>query len=76
MEELKKVFPKDQLPLYALRYILMFDGVSTVIPGASKPEQIIENVKAADLPPLTKHQMDEVERIYNTIIKPHVHHLW
>lgn len=76
VEELKKVFPKDQLPLYALRYILMFDGVSTVIPGASKPEQIIENVKAADLPPLTKHQMDEVERIYNTIIKPHVHHLW
>ena len=76
VEELKKVFPKDQLPLYALRYILMFDGVSTVIPGASKPEQIFENVKAADLPPLTKHQMDEVERIYNTIIKPHVHHLW
>jgi aryl-alcohol dehydrogenase-like predicted oxidoreductase len=54
----------------------MFDSVSTVIPGASRPEQIIENVKAADLKPLTKHQMDEVERIYNTYIKPHVHHLW
>lgn len=76
VEELKKVFPKDKLPLYALRYILMFDGVSTVIPGASKPEQIIENVKAAELPPLTKHQMDEVERIYHDMIKPHVHHLW
>lgn len=76
VEELKKVFPKDELPLYALRYILMYDGVSTVIPGASKPEQIIENIKAAELPPLTKHQTDEVERIYNTYIKPHVHHLW
>lgn len=76
VEELKKVFPEKELPLYALRWILMFDGVSTVIPGASRPEQIIENVKAADLKPLTKHQMDEVERIYNTYIKPHVHHLW
>ncbi|MDY0294513.1 MAG: aldo/keto reductase [Acholeplasmataceae bacterium] len=76
VEELKKVFPEKELPLYALRWILMFDSVSTVIPGASRPEQIIENVKAADLKPLTKHQMDEVERIYNTYIKPHVHHLW
>ena len=75
VDELKKVFPSD-LPLYALRYILMFDGVSTVIPGASKPGQIIENVKAAELPPLTKHQMDEVERIYDEYIKPLVHHLW
>lgn len=76
VEELKKVFPENELPLYALRWILMFDGVSTVIPGASRPEQIVENVKAADLKPLTNHQMNEVERIYNTYIKPHVHHLW
>lgn len=75
VEELKKVFPLD-LPLYALRWILMFDGISTVIPGASRPGHIVENVKAADLPPLTKHQMDEVERIYHLYIKPHVHHLW
>lgn len=75
VEELKKVFPLD-LPLYALRWILMFDGISTVIPGASRPGHIVENVKAADLPPLTKHQMDEVERIYQLYIKPHVHHLW
>lgn len=75
VEELKKVFPLD-LPLYALRWILMFDGISTVIPGASRPGHIVENVKAADLPPLTKHQMDEVERIYQLYIKPHAHHLW
>ena len=76
VEELKKVFPKEKLPLYALRWILMFDGVSTVIPGASKPEHILENIKAADLPPLTEFEMREVERIYETYIKAHVHHLW
>jgi len=76
VDELKRVFPSDKLPLYALRWILMFDGVSTVIPGASKPEQIIENIKAADLEPLTAFEMSEVKRIYDTYIKPHVHHLW
>jgi aryl-alcohol dehydrogenase-like predicted oxidoreductase len=76
VEALKKVFPKEELHLYALRWILMFDAVSTVIPGASKPEQILSNIKAAELPPLTKEQMDGVEHIYETLIKPHVHHLW
>lgn len=75
VDELKKVFPEN-LSLYALRFILMFDGVSTVIPGASKPEHILENIKAADLPPLTDVQMNEVKRIYDTYIKQHVHHLW
>lgn len=76
VEELKKVFPENQLPIYALRWILMFDGVSTVIPGASRPEQILENVKALDLEPLTEDQMNKIQSIYNQFIKPHVHHLW
>lgn len=74
--KLKNYFPQDQLPLYALRWILMFDAVSTVIPGASRPEQITENVKAALLKPLTKEEMTYVEDIYDTYIKEHVHHLW
>jgi len=76
VEELKKVFPEGQLAPYALRWILMFDGVSTIIPGASRPEQILENMKAAELPPLSKKMMKDVKRIYDTTIKPHVHHLW
>jgi aryl-alcohol dehydrogenase-like predicted oxidoreductase len=74
--KLKNYFPQDQLPLYALRWILMFDAVSTVIPGASRPEQITENVKAALLKPLTKEEMTYVEDIYDAYIKEHVHHLW
>ncbi|MCF7932048.1 MAG: hypothetical protein K9K93_02655 [Acholeplasmataceae bacterium] len=42
----------------------MFDAVSTIIPGASKPHHIESNAKASSLPPLTKHEMDQV------------HHLW
>jgi aryl-alcohol dehydrogenase-like predicted oxidoreductase len=76
VNELKKVFHTEALAPIALRWILMFDAVSTVIPGASKPEQIIENVKATELPPLTEKQMKSVEDIYQTYIKDPVHHLW
>ena len=76
VQELKKVFNTENIAAIALRWILMFDAVSTVIPGASKPEQILENVKASELPPLTQKQMEAVEKIYNTYIKNPVHYLW
>jgi aryl-alcohol dehydrogenase-like predicted oxidoreductase len=37
---------------FALRWILMHDAVSTVIPGARNPEQAQANAAAADLAPL------------------------
>ncbi|MCF7923706.1 MAG: aldo/keto reductase [Candidatus Izimaplasma sp.] len=76
VEELKKVFKTDNLAPYALKYILMYDAVSTVIPGASKESHIKNNVEAAELPDLTDKQMAEVKRIYDTYIKYPVHHLW
>lgn len=76
VEELKKVFPDQSLPMVALRWILMFDAVSTIIPGASRPEHIINNAKAIDLPPLTKKEMDQVKSIYDTYIKDQVHTRW
>lgn len=76
VEELKKVFKDESLPMIALRWILMYDAVSTIIPGASKPEHIINNAKASELPPLTKKQMKQVEEIYNQYIKDQVHQRW
>lgn len=76
VEELKALFPNESLPMVALRWILMFDAVSTIIPGASRPEQIIDNAKASQMPPLTEHQMKQVEAIYNKYIKHQVHTRW
>jgi aryl-alcohol dehydrogenase-like predicted oxidoreductase len=76
VEELKEIFKDYSLPQIALRYILMFDAVSTVIPGASKTEHVTSNVEAVNLPPLTKEQMEQVEQVYNKYIKSSVHHLW
>ena len=73
---LKNLFNTENLAPYALRWILMFDAVSTVIPGASRPEQVIDNVNASLLSPLTKKQMEDVENIYNQFIKDPVHYLW
>ncbi|MBN1798393.1 MAG: aldo/keto reductase [Spirochaetales bacterium] len=77
VEELKSLFPENaSLAQWALRWILMFPEVSCVIPGASRPEQMEQNIKAADLPPLTQEQMTDVKRIYDEYIRNPVHHLW
>lgn len=76
VEEIKSAFPNSDLALLALKWILMFNEVSCVIPGASKPEQLLANIKASDLPDLTQQQMNQVKSIYNKNIKPLVHQLW
>lgn len=75
IEELQKVLG-DPLAAMALKWILMFDQVGTVIPGASSVEQVLENVKSAKFPDLTSTQLKDAERIYNDYIKSEVHHLW
>ncbi|TGD77988.1 aldo/keto reductase [Hymenobacter wooponensis] len=77
VEELKKVFPdQPNLAPIALRWVLMFDEVSCVIPGASKPSQLESNLSAAELPALSGEQMEAVRSIYEQRIKPLVHNLW
>jgi aryl-alcohol dehydrogenase-like predicted oxidoreductase len=61
---------------FALRWILMFDAVTVVIPGARNPAQAISNAEAADLPPLSDELMGKIRHIYNQDIKPHVHQRW
>lgn len=75
-DELKHRLGTDNLADMALRYILMYTAVSTVIPGASKPEQITANAQAAELPAFTEDQMAIVQDIYNTYIKNPVEYLW
>lgn len=73
VEELKKVFPdQPNLSPVALKWILMFREVSCVIPGASRPDQVVSNLKPAGLPDLTMEQMDAVNRIYAERVWPEV----
>lgn len=74
--ELKELFHTDNLAPYALRWVLMNDVVSVVIPGASKASQLVSNIEAAQLPPLTQEQMDGVQAIYDKYIRASVHNNW
>jgi len=77
VEELKKLIPPGAtMAQTALRWILMFDGVSTIIPGAKTPRQAQDNCAASDLPPLSAQAMETVRRIYDQWIRPTVHHRW
>lgn len=61
---------------FALRWILMFDAVTVVIPGARNPAQAISNSEAADLAPLSDELIGKIRDIYDQEIKPHVHQRW
>ncbi|GMQ27159.1 aldo/keto reductase [Algoriphagus sp. oki45] len=77
VEELKGEFSGNvDLAAQALRWVLMFEEVGTVIPGASSPDQVLKNVQAADLPPLSESQMNAAAEVYEKYIKQEVHHLW
>ncbi|MBO1752181.1 aldo/keto reductase [Actinotalea sp. BY-33] len=60
----------------ALRWIVDQPGVTTVIPGASRPDQARANAAAADLAPLTEEQQAALQRIYDERIREHVHGRW
>ena len=76
VETLKQTFPEVTLSALALRWILTFDAVSCVIPGASRVEQVASNVEASQMPRLTPQELSEIDAIYEKHIKPQVHHLW
>lgn len=77
VEELKKIVPPGYtMPQFALKWILMHKEVSTVIAGGKSPNQVIENVRASDLPILTSDTMEKTKKIYEKFIKPQVHNRW
>jgi aryl-alcohol dehydrogenase-like predicted oxidoreductase len=77
VEKLRPLVPEGAtLAQLALRWILMHEAVSVVIPGARNPEQALANIAAADLPALSAQTMDAIAGIYEQDIKAHVHPRW
>ena len=77
VEELRPLAPPGAtLAQLALRWILTFDAVSTVIPGAKTPEQARANAAAADLPAPPPETMERIAEIYRRRVAPLVHQRW
>lgn len=77
VDELRPLVPPGMsMAQMALRWILMSPAVTCAIPGAKRPSQVEENVRAADLPPLSDEMMDQIRAIYDRLVRPQVHHYW
>ncbi|QND39309.1 aldo/keto reductase [Rhizobium leguminosarum bv. viciae] len=77
VEEVRKLVPAGAtMAALALRWILMSDAVTVVIPGARNGEQAGANAAAADLAPLSADVMAATHEIYERLIAPHVHQRW
>jgi aryl-alcohol dehydrogenase-like predicted oxidoreductase len=77
VEELRVLVPEGAtLAQLALRWILGFDAVTTVIPGAKTPEQARANAAAAELPALPDRTLQTITDIYRERIAPQVHQRW
>ncbi len=77
VERLRPLVPPGvTMAQFALRWILMHDAVSVVIPGARTPAQATANADADRLAPLNSDTMAAVDEVYDTLIKQHVHHRW
>ena len=60
----------------ALRWILSFDAITVVIPGAKNISQAQANAAASDQPQMSHALRAGIGAVYNELIKPHVHHRW
>ncbi|WP_437274772.1 aldo/keto reductase [Sorangium sp. So ce375] len=77
VEELRPLVPVGvSMGAWTMRWILMQDAVTCVIPGAKRPDQVDQNASAADLPSLPQETMAKIREIYDRRLRPVVHQLW
>jgi aryl-alcohol dehydrogenase-like predicted oxidoreductase len=77
VEEVRKLVPSGaSMAQFALRWILMHEAVTVVIPGARNGEQAKANAAASDLAALSADVMAASREVYERLIAPHVHHRW
>ncbi len=72
-DELKQYVPAGMtMAQFALRWILDHDAVTTVIPGASRPQQAADNAAASDLPPLGDELHARLRTFYRDKVAAHI----
>jgi aryl-alcohol dehydrogenase-like predicted oxidoreductase len=71
-KEISSLLPDDRLSQWAIRWILDHPEVTTVIPGATKVEQVEKNMAASDLPPLDNSLHQQLRNLYDERIKPFI----
>lgn len=75
--DLKAVCPANMtLTQFALRWILMYEAVTTAIPGAKDIFQTEENTLSTNFDPFPDDVMGKIKQIYDKYIRENVQHRW
>ncbi len=77
VEEVRKLVPAGaSMAAFALKWILMNEAVTVVIPGARNEAQAKGNAAAAELAAISTDVMTATQEIYARLVAPHVHQRW
>ncbi|MES1202453.1 MAG: aldo/keto reductase, partial [Pseudomonadota bacterium] len=72
-ERLKPFIPPNlSMTQFALRWCLDFDAITTIIPGASSPEQARANAAISDLPQLERGVLARLRAFYASEVAQHI----
>lgn len=73
VQELEQIKPQDySMVQLAIRWLLDQDAVSTIIPGASSPGQVLANTACSELPPLSEEVHERLRRFYQNKVAQHI----
>ncbi len=71
--EIRQMLPENMTMAQAsLRWILDHDAVTTIIPGASSPEQVASNVAVSDMPKLSFELHQRLSEFYQSNVAQHI----
>ena len=76
VEELKNLIPEDiTLSQLSLKWILMHDAVTVVIPGAKNKDHVDLNTSSSDINEISS-LMNQINSVYTKYFFDDVHHRW
>jgi aryl-alcohol dehydrogenase-like predicted oxidoreductase len=77
VDALRPLVPRGAtLAQWALRWILMEEGVTCAIPGVRRASQVEDNLAAAELDEVGPDAMRKARQLYDERIRARVHHHW
>ncbi|MBE8721641.1 aldo/keto reductase [Sphingobacterium pedocola] len=73
VEKIKQYAPQEiTLSQFALQWILSYPEITSVIPGASSPNQVLNNIGASVLPTISEQTLASLRTLYFEEIKPKI----
>ncbi|MBD1427464.1 aldo/keto reductase [Sphingobacterium arenae] len=72
LEEIRGILPEGNLAQQSIKWILQHPAITTVIPGASKVEQVQSNIAAAKQPDLDNDTVQKLKRLYTERIRQEI----